>query len=54
MAITDTLSASSDDGELHVRFTAEAPELHDYVNQHLRMCPAAKTLVDAALERAHT
>ena len=54
MTITDTLSASSDNGELYVRFTAEAPELHDYVNQHLRMCPAATTLVDAALERAHT
>jgi len=54
MLITDTLSASSDNGELYVRFTAEAPELHDYVNQHLRMCPAATTLVDAALERAHT
>ena len=54
MTITDTLSASSDNGELYVRFTAEAPELHDYVNQHLRMCPEATTLVDAALERAHT
>jgi predicted protein tyrosine phosphatase len=54
MMITDTLSARSDDGELYVRFTAEAPELHDYVNQHLRMCPAATTFVDAALERAHT
>ncbi len=54
MAITDTLTASSDNGELHIRFTAEAPELHDYVNRHLRMCPAATTLADAALERAHT
>lgn len=54
MMITDTLSARSDDGELCVRFTAEAPELHDYLSEHLRMCPAATTWLDAALERAYT
>jgi hypothetical protein len=54
MTITDTLSARSDHGELCVRFTAEAPELHDYIYRHLRTCPAATTSVDAAVERAHT
>jgi len=54
MMITDTLSARSDDGELCVRFSAEAPELHDYVDRHLRTCPAATAWGDAALERAHT
>jgi hypothetical protein len=54
MTITDTLSAKSDDGELCVRFTAEAPELHDYIYRHLRMCPSATSWVDAARERAHT
>jgi hypothetical protein len=54
MMITDTLSSRSDHGELCVRFTAEAPELHDYIKAHLRTCPAATTWADAALERAHT
>lgn len=54
MMITDTLSSRSDHGELCVRFTAEAPELHDYVKAHLRTCPAATTWADAALEGAHT
>ena len=54
MMITDTLSATSDDGELCVRFTAEAPELHDYVYRHLRTCPSAASWADPALERAHT
>jgi hypothetical protein len=54
MMITDTLSASADDGELCVRFTAEAPELHDLVYRHLRTCPAATSWVDPTLERAHT
>jgi hypothetical protein len=53
MTITDTLTARSDGGELCVRFTAEAPELHDYVNRHLRTCPAATSWADAALQRAH-
>jgi hypothetical protein len=54
MVITDTLSARSDGGELCVRFTAEAPELYDYVSRHLRTCPAATSRVDATLEGAHT
>lgn len=54
MTITDTLSARSHDGELRVRFTAEAPELHDYINKHLQTCPAATSWADVALERAHT
>jgi hypothetical protein len=54
MMITDTLSAKSDDGELCVRFTAEAPKLHDYVNQHLRTCPSATSWADATLARAHS
>jgi hypothetical protein len=54
LVITDTPSAGSDDGELRIRFTAEAPELHDCVNRHLRRCPSAMSWVDAALERAHS
>jgi hypothetical protein len=54
MLITDTLSARSHDGELCVRFTAEAPELYDYINKHLQTCPAATSSADAALERTHT
>jgi hypothetical protein len=54
MRITDTLSASADEGELRIRFTAEAPELHDHVYQHLRTCPSGTSWVDAALEPAHT
>jgi hypothetical protein len=54
MAITDTLSSKSDHGELCVRFTAEAPELHDYIHRHLRTCASAASWVGAVLERAHT
>ena len=54
MVITDTLSATSEDGELCVRFTAEAPELHDFINQHLRTCPSVPLWLDATLERAHS
>jgi hypothetical protein len=54
MTITDTLSVKSDHGELSVRFTAEAPELHDYIYRHLRMCLSATSWADAALERSHT
>jgi hypothetical protein len=54
MTITDTLSSQSDHGELCVRFTAEAPELHDYIYRHLRMCSSATSRVDASAERSHT
>ncbi|AGB25952.1 hypothetical protein Mycsm_05780 [Mycobacterium sp. JS623] len=38
MMITDTFSTRSHDGELSVGFSAEAPELHDYVDRHLHIC----------------
>jgi hypothetical protein len=49
VAVSDTLSASSHNGELCVRFTAEAPELHDQINKHLRSCVSARSWVDTAL-----
>ena len=54
IVITDSLSATSADGEPCVRFTADAPELHDYVNQHLQTCPSATSRVDLTLERARS
>ena len=33
---------------------AEAAELHDYVNRHLRTCPSATSWADATLARAHS
>jgi hypothetical protein len=47
--ITDTPSVRSDDGELNVRFSAEAPELHDHIYKHLRTCVSARSWVDTAL-----
>jgi hypothetical protein len=52
LVMVDTLSAGSDDGERRVPFTAEAPELHESVNRHLRRCLSVPVSVDADLERA--
>jgi hypothetical protein len=49
LEVTDTPSVGSDDGELSVRFTAEAPELHDHIYKHLKTCASARSWVDSAL-----
>jgi hypothetical protein len=54
VTITDTLSAGCADGALCIRFTAEAPELHDTVNHHLQTCPSATSWADVALARSHS
>jgi hypothetical protein len=52
LLIADVSSVGSDDGELDVRFVAEAPELHDYLDTHLRTCPAVRTRsINAALHK---
>jgi hypothetical protein len=48
VAVTDTPSVTSREGELRVRFTAEAPELHDHINTHLRSCVSARSWVSTA------
>lgn len=53
LLIVDVPWVGSADGELDVRFVAEAPELHDYIYTHLRKCPAPRPRsVDAALHKA--
>ena len=52
VVVTDALSASTDDDEPCVRWTAEAPELHDHIYKHLRTCPSARSWVDTALHTA--
>jgi hypothetical protein len=52
--VTDTPSVRSDDCELSVRFTADAPELHDHIYKHLRTCSSARSWVDTALHESHT
>jgi len=42
LVIVDIPSVGSDDGELDVRFVAQAPELHDYIDAHLRSCTAPR------------
>jgi hypothetical protein len=54
IVVTDTQAASAVDGETPNRFTAEAPELHHYINQHLRICPSAPLEAAATLEQAHS
>jgi hypothetical protein len=49
IAIGDMLSVGIENGEPCTRFTAEAPELHHIVCDHLRVCPSAHDWVDAAL-----
>jgi hypothetical protein len=43
LEVTDTLSVGSEDGELSVRFTAEAPEVHDHIYKHLKTCASARS-----------
>jgi hypothetical protein len=53
MVIVDVPSVGSGDGDLDVRFVAEAPELHDYIYRHLQTCPAPRPRsADVALHRA--
>jgi len=53
MVMVDVPSVGSGDGDLDVRFVAEAPELHDYIYAHLRSCPAPRPRSgDAALHKA--
>ena len=52
--VTDTPSVSSHEGELCVRFTAEAPELRDHINTHLRSCVSARSWIDTALREPVT
>lgn len=40
VVIVDVPSVSADAGELDVRFIAEAPELHHYIDAHMRVCPS--------------
>ena len=40
---------SSDDNQASSRFTAEAPELHDRIYEHLRTCQAVRTWGDTRL-----
>ena len=40
---------SDDNNKASSRFTAEAPDLHDRIYQHLRTCPWARTWVDTTL-----
>src|ERR1700716_964180 len=48
-AVRNTFAGtSSDDGELSVRFTAEAAELRDLIYKHLRTRVSARSLVDTA------
>lgn len=51
ITIADTPSGSTDRGELCVGFTALAPELHDDIYEHLRMCPSARSWVDGPFAR---
>jgi hypothetical protein len=43
LEVTDTLSVGSEDGEPSVRFTAEAPEVHDHIYKHLKTCASARS-----------
>jgi hypothetical protein len=53
LLIVDIPSVGSDDGELDVRFLAEAPELHNDIEAHLRTCPASRPrTADTALHKA--
>jgi hypothetical protein len=54
IVVTETQATSAVDGETSNRFTAEAPELHHYINQHLRICPSSPLEAAAALEQAHS
>jgi hypothetical protein len=50
--VTDTPSVTSYDGELSVRYTAEAPELPEHIYKHLRTCTSARSWIDAALHES--
>src|SRR5690349_19273370 len=53
LVLADIPSVGSDDGELDVRFIAEAPELHDHIYVHMQTCPSPRPRsVDAALHKA--
>ncbi|MGX9788340.1 hypothetical protein [Mycobacterium sp. MMS18-G62] len=41
--------ADPDSGDFTRQFTVEAPELHDNIYKHLRMCPSGRSWIDMAL-----
>jgi hypothetical protein len=40
---------ADDNNKASSRFTAEAPDLYDRINQHLRTCTSARTWIDTPL-----
>jgi hypothetical protein len=44
--LTPTVSLGSRDDDLAVGFTAEAPELHDLIHEHLLACPSTRSWID--------
>lgn len=54
VVLTETPSVSSYEGDLSVRFIAEAPELHDHIYKYLRTCASARSWVDTALHDSNS
>ncbi|MCT7657823.1 hypothetical protein [Mycobacterium deserti] len=55
LVITDALSLSADGSERSAaQFTAEAPELHHRIYQHMLHCPSARSWIRGALHRRAT
>jgi hypothetical protein len=53
LVVADIPTVGADGDELDVRFVAEAPELQNHINAHLRACPAPRPgSIDAGLRKA--